>query len=101
MGGGKSKRNPNLTFDQLRKVAEENGVGSLFLKLANGLERIFNYRTTTRSTVAFIGLIAGNRNSIFSIVPGESYSERIASGAEGSQKGLRFQVRIDKFSKYL
>lgn len=101
MGGGKSKRKPNLTFDQLQKIAEENGVGSLFVKLASGLERIFDYRTTTRSTVAFIGLIDGNRNSIFSIVPGESYSERIASGTEGAQKGLRYQLRIDKFAKYL
>jgi hypothetical protein len=76
-------------------------VGDLFLKLSHGLEDIFDYRSTTRSTVAFIGVIEGSRHTIFSIVPGESYSKRIASGEEGFQKGLRYQVRIERFSKYL
>jgi molybdopterin biosynthesis enzyme MoaB len=99
--GGGGKRKPNLTFEQLHEIAEKNGVGDLFLKLSKVLEEFFDYKTTTRSTVAFIGVIEGSRHTIFSIVPGESYSKRIASGEGGVQRGLRFQVRIDRFSKYL
>jgi hypothetical protein len=99
--GKKSKKNRPLTFEDLHKVAEQNGVGDLFFKLTEGLEGFFNYKSTTRSSVAFIGVIQGSRHTIFSIVPGESYSKRIASGEEGVQRGLRFQVRIDQFSKYL
>ena len=95
------KRKPPLTFEQLHEIAQKNGVGDLFSKLAEGLEELFDYRTTTRSTVAFIGVVEDSRHTIFSIVPGESYSKRIASGGEGLQKGLRYQVRIEKFSKYL
>lgn len=100
-GGVKSKRKPNLTFEQLHEIAEKNGIGDLFLKLSKALEEFFDYKSTTRSTVAFIGIIEGSRHTIFSIVPGESYSKRIASGEEGIQRGLRYQVRIDRFSKYL
>ena len=95
------KRKPPLTFEQLNEIAEKNGVGDLFLKLSHGLDDIFDYRTTTRTTVAFIGVIEGSRHTIFSIVPGESYSKRIASGEGGVQNGLRYQVRIDQFSRYL
>lgn len=98
--GENPKRKPPLTFEDLHKVAKDNGVGDLFLKLAEGLDEFFNYRGTTRSSVAFIGVIEGSRHTIFSIVPGESYSKRIASGDEGTQRGLRYQVRIDKFVKY-
>jgi len=100
-GGVRSKRKPNLTFEQLHEIADKNGVGDLFVKLAQGLEDFFDYKSTTRSTVAFIGVIEGSRHTIFSIVPGESYSKRIASSGEGDRKGLRYQVRIDRFSKYL
>jgi hypothetical protein len=96
----KSKRKPPLTFEELQKVAEDNGVGDLFLKLAEGLEELFDYRGTTRSSVAYIGVIEGSRHTIFSIVPGESYSKRIPSSAGIAERGLRYQVRIDRLSKY-
>lgn len=98
--GKRTKRKPNLTFEQFQEIAEKNGVGDLFLKLTSGLESIFDYRVTTRSTVGYIGLIDGNRHTIFNIIPGESFSARIASGKNGPPNGLRYQVKMEKLAKY-
>jgi len=55
------------------------------------LTNYFDQRATTRSTVAFIGIIEESRNTIFSIIPGES----------DASQGVHFQLYIDRLSQYL
>ena len=86
-----SKRKPPLTYEELEEIAESNGVGELYKKLVGGLTPLFDQKGTTRSTIAFIGIVEGSRLTIFSIIPGDS----------NSQQGLRFQVYIDRLAKYL
>ncbi len=86
-----SKRKPYLTYEQLEEIADKNGVGELYRQLFEGLENYFDYAGTTTSTAAFVGIIEGSRNTIFSLVPSES----------DTGKGLHFQVYIDRFTDYL
>lgn len=86
-----SKRRPYLTYEQLEEIADKNGVGELYKQLFEGLNNHFDYAGTTTSTAAFIGIIKGSRNTIFSIAPSES----------DISKGLHFQVYIDRFAEYL
>lgn len=86
-----SKRRPNLTPEELQEIAEENGVGELYKQLAEGLEACFGYRRTTRSTLAFEVSAEGHRETVFSLVPGESSADQ----------GVRFQVYIERLTQYL
>lgn len=86
-----SKRKPYLTYEQLEEIADKNGVGELYRQLFEGLKNYFDYAGTTTSTAAFVGIIEGSRNTIFSLVPRES----------DTGKGLHFQVYIDRFTDYL
>ena len=87
-----SKRKPPLTYEELEKIAEDNGVGKLYKKLLEGLSSCFDYKVTTRSSVAFIGFKKKekSRMTIFSILPGESNAE----------KGVRYTVYMDRFTDY-
>lgn len=86
-----SKRKPPLTYEELQEIAERKGVGELYRRLIEGLTNCFDQRVTTRSTVAFIGIMEGRRNTILSLVPGES----------NVNQGVRFQVGIDRLAEYL
>ena len=87
-----SKRKPPLTYEELQEIADSNGVGELYRILVDGLTPLFDQKTTTRSSIAFIGIMGEKkfRNTIFSILPGNS----------SSKKGLRFTVYIDRFTEY-
>jgi len=86
-----SKRKPPLTYEELQEIAEGNGVGNIYKCLVEGLTDYFDQRGTTRSTVAFIGILEESRNTIFSVVPGES----------DASQGVWFQVFVDRLSEYL
>jgi hypothetical protein len=86
-----SKRRPPLSYEELETTAEENGVGTLYTSLVNGLEGIFDQRGTTVSSIAFRGRLEGSVKVIFSLIPGSSDSER----------GLHFQVYVPRLATYL
>jgi hypothetical protein len=86
-----SKRKPPLTYEELQQIAENNGAGDIYRRLVEILTALFDYKTTTRSTIAFIGIIGESRNTIFSLLPNES----------SRNKGIRFEVKIDRLSEYL
>ncbi len=86
----KTKRRYCLTEEELRKIAQDNGVGELYSSLIKGLEPLFDNWCTTLSSVAFVGQQNGKMNTIFSIVPGQS----------SQQDGLKFQVYLKRFAKY-
>lgn len=85
-----SKRKPPLSYEELQEIAERNGVGEFYRLLVEELIDIFDQKVTTRSTIAFIGIMDKKRNTIFSLVPGESASD----------KGVNFQVYADRFVDY-
>jgi len=84
------KRRYNLPEEELRDIAENNGVGGLYSTVVDGLTSLFDSKGTTLSSVAFSGLQEGKTNTIFGIIPKESNKEN----------GLRFQVYLKRFSKY-
>jgi hypothetical protein len=86
-----SKRKPPLTVEEFKEIAQKNGVGELFDSMLNELADVFDSRATTRSSVAWSGLMGKSMNTIFSILPGESSAD----------KGIRFYVYIKRISEYL
>lgn len=87
---GPSKRRPNLTYEELERLADQNGVGNLYRSLVCGLERHFQ-KHTTRSSLGFAAMLDESHKTIFSLLPGDS----------DSANGLRFQVYIERFKKLL
>jgi len=85
-----TKRRTYLSEDELRSIAEDNGVLQLYAALVNGLTPLLDKKGTTLSSVAFIGVQEGHENTIFNIKPKESSEEN----------GLRFQVYLKRFAKY-
>lgn len=87
-----SKRKPSLSYEDLQEIAERNGVGDNYKRIVAGLSKCFDHTGTTMSSIAFIGIMGErkSRNTIFSILPKESDSE----------KGVRFTVYIDRFADY-
>lgn len=84
-------RRPNLTFAQLEEIAKERGVFPMYKKIAEEIEHCFDAKTTSRSTLGFIGEVEGHRITMFSLYPGES----------DQTHGLRFKVyKLNKFTKY-
>jgi len=88
---GGSKRKPNLTYDQLQQIADERGVGELYATAVEGMGRLFDGKHTTRSSVAFIGVMEGKRNTVLSLLPLESKAA----------KGLRFDFYVARPTEYL
>lgn len=86
-----SKRPPPLSYDDLQKMSEDNGVGDVYSLLLERLSVIFNGKNTTRSSIAFVGLMSGSRNTIFSLIPKDS----------NPKDGLKFQVYINRLANYL
>jgi hypothetical protein len=85
-----SKRKSALSSDELLEIAEINGVSDIYQYLLKELPNYFNNRKNTMSSVAFIGSMNGSQNTIFSIVPSRSKSE----------KGLLYQIYTDRFTSY-
>jgi len=84
------KKRSYLTQEELKEIADTNGVGELYSKLVDGLRDFFDERHPTTSSLAFQGIQEGKRNTIFSLIPGES----------DANAGLKFQLWINRFCKY-
>ena len=87
---GKSKRRPNLTYEQLEEIAEENSVGPFYRQLVEALDGQLS-KGTTRSSVGFKAKIEGSRKTVFNLIPTESSAE----------DGLKFQLYLRRFRKAL
>lgn len=86
-----SKRRPNLTHEELEAIADKNEIGDLYRQLNEKAGMFFDQRTTTRTSVAFIGVFEGSRNTIFSLLPGES----------NQIDGVRFFLNYERLMNYL
>lgn len=85
-----TKRKRRLSEEELREVAEDNGVGELFSVIVDGLTPLFDRKGTTLSSLAFSGVQEGRMNTIFSVIPEQSSRE----------EGLKFQVYLKRFARY-
>lgn len=85
---GSSKRRPNLSYEELQELAEQNGVGALYRRLVSGLEEHLQ-KHTTRSSIGFTGIFDRSRKTVISLVPGES----------DERNGVRFQIYIERFKR--
>lgn len=86
-----SKRNPNLSLEDLRAIANEKGVGDLHASAVTALEKHFNSKNPTRGQLTFNGNIRGSRRAIFSLIPVRSSQE----------DGLRFFLYLSRLMDYL
>ncbi len=86
-----SKRRNRPSYEEFRQMAEDKGVGELYVSLSKELRAFFDSRSRSKSSVAFIGEMNGKQNTIFNLLPGYS----------GAEKGLRFRVFIDRLTRYL
>lgn len=84
-----SKRQPNLSHQELEEIAENSGVGNLYQKFVNGLEGKFS-KGTTRSQINFKGNVFEKHSAIFNLLPPKSSSE----------KGLAFEIYFERFTNY-
>jgi hypothetical protein len=85
---GASKRQPNLSYEELEQLAEQNGVGSLYRRLVAGLEEHLQ-KHTTRTSIGFAGIFDKSRKNVLSLLPGESTPS----------EGLRYQLYLERFKK--
>jgi hypothetical protein len=87
--GSGTKRKPNLSLEELSRIAEERGLGKHYENLTLALEKYF-IKTTNRSSLAFYGGIADGKRSIISLIPTQSTKE----------EGLKFQIYVSRFINY-
>jgi hypothetical protein len=85
-----SKRERNLTPDELAEKAATAGVGGLYDPLANALAAHLSGRTT-RSSLSFYARLDEGWKAAFTLIPDES----------DAQRGLRFHAYIYRLAAYL
>ena len=83
------KRKPNLTYDELKTQAENNGVGELYNKVCQGLTPTIFWTTTTQSSITFTGT-GTSRRAIFALLPGQSNPD----------EGLKFKVYVTRLAEF-
>ncbi len=87
-----SKRKPPRSLEELRAIAEKNGVADLYDKALSELRPLFDGINRTRTNVALVGYMGENRarNVILGIYP----------DASSSTNGLAINVSVDRMSEY-
>ena len=84
---GTSKRRPNLTPEELGRLAQESGVQELYDHALESFERHLRKRTT-RSTMGFTSQLGGGNKVVVSLLPGQS----------SSAEGLHYQLCKHRFA---
>jgi len=87
-----SKRKPPLSLEELRGLAEKNGVVDLYDKVLSELRPLFDGMNRTRTNVALVGYMGENkaRNVLLGIYP----------DASSSMNGLAIMFFVDRMSEY-
>lgn len=88
----KSKRKPPRSWEELRGLAEQNGVVDFYDRALSELRSLHDGANRTRTNVALVGYMGENkaRNTIISIYPEASSAER----------GLALLVYLDRVCEY-
>lgn len=87
-----SKRKPPLSWEELRGLAEKNGVVALYDKALSELRTLFDGMNRTRTSVALVGYMGDNkaRNVLLGIYP----------SASSSTDGLAVMFFVDRMAEY-
>jgi len=86
---GASKRRPNLTYDELERIASKNGVLYMYERLVRGLQERF-YSAPLRECISFQADIDDRKRlAVFNLVPQDSSRLR----------GLRFRIYALRFER--
>ena len=72
---GTSKRRPNLTYEELNKLAVNSGVDDLYQYAVTSFELLLQKHRTMQA-VGFSALFDGSRKTVISLLPGESNARR-------------------------
>ena len=83
-----SKRRPNLSYEELKALAVQSGVGELYGYAVAALEPVLQ-KQTTRSSIAFASSFGGSRKTVISLLPGDS----------DAGEGLRYQLYKNRFAE--
>jgi len=86
----KSKRRPNLTWEELESHAEQNGVSPLYQKALDELRPLFEGTARTQSNLSLTGVIDGSKCSIVGVYP----------GASSEENGLALMIYVDRLCQY-
>lgn len=84
----KSKRQPKLTYAELRERADQAEVGDLYEHAVGAFGRALQ-KKRTRSSIGFRGRFHRGWRTVISFVPGES----------GPEDGLRYQLYYERFAE--
>jgi hypothetical protein len=87
----KSKRRPNLTWEELELHAEQHGVLPLYKTALNELRPLFDGATRSQSNLSLVGQIDGSRSAIMGLYPDASSAER----------GLAIMIYLDRVVTFL
>lgn len=87
---GASKRRPNLTPEELLKLAKDSGVADLYQHAVGAFEPLMKFRTTL-SSIGFTGKLGGSQKVVVSLIPGPDQS--------GAGQGLRYQLYKNRFAE--
>ena len=84
----RSKRQPRLTYAELRELADQAGVGDLYERAEGAFGRVLQ-KKRTRTSIGFKGQFARGKRTVISFVPRES----------GPENGLRYQLYYERFAE--
>ena len=88
-----TKRRQNLTFEQFQEIADEKGVGEIYLHLFTELSKVFGRPGRTRSNVSFKGTFREIKQAaIFNLIPVDSSQEK---GVSWQVYDLRFREHFE------
>jgi len=87
---GSSKRRPNLTLEELAKMADEACVTELYGQAVAAFEPLMKSRTT-RSSIGFTGRVAGSQKVVISLLPGPDNSS--------ASQGLKYQIYRERLAE--
>ena len=86
-----SKRRPNLTYEQLEALADENGIGDLYSHAVETLEPLFQRKGTTRSGLSLVSRwTEGQTGTLLNFLPGQ----------DSPHGGLPFQAYTHRLAKF-
>jgi hypothetical protein len=85
-----SKRRQLPSYEDFQEIAIDNGVGDIYQRLVWQLGDLFDFRSKSKTSVAFIGEMDGRQNTILNVLPEFSNQE----------DGLRYRVFIDRLTEY-
>jgi Endonuclease NucS len=98
---GSSKRRPNLSLEELERIADEKGVADLYSHALSVLGSLFPQRRTTLSSLGFEQKFDGHRKVVINLIPQDSTDGRLKFQVYKSRYATLANIPVDKVKDYL